>query len=353
MYDDTVMDEVMITKKLIPLRGTLRFISNAANDPITLYAHDNAINGIQAHLAKPAINMQKQQNRWSGRMVQFHKEDNRVECINTALACTHSLYIRELVNKTGIQSLILNCSGWLHAFPSSFIYLQCTSKRTLPFHWHTIKATIEFMRTGSLQLDCVAISDMLRVVKYVCAMFFRIAQLSRLIESFVRQRSKRPETVLEAYKAIFHDEQIMHSVTYETQTIVSENMAHYLSPHIEQAIRKERSTLALMTSNELYYLLARDAQRVHYNSRDYERAACQRFQVIMRWIQFQEQTFQSYNDHMPGLQSTFFARTVRLLSCVHFEYMRPKTRRHCINYLRSVSPKSTSTFSLNALPRRA
>ncbi|KAL3985108.1 hypothetical protein ACH3XW_37265 [Acanthocheilonema viteae] len=302
----------MITKKLIPLRGTLRFISNAANDPITLYAHDNAINGIQAHLAKPAINMQKQQNRWSGRMVQFHKEDNRVECINTALACTHSLYIRELVNKTGIQSLILNCSA-------------------LPFHWHTIKATIEFMRTGSLQLDCVAISDMLR-----CAMFFRIAQLSRLIESFVRQRSKRPETVLEAYKAIFHDEQIMHSVTYETQTIVSENMAHYLSPHIEQAIRKERSTLALMTSNELYYLLARDAQRVHYNSRDYERAACQRFQVIMRWIQFQEQTFQSYNDHMPGLQSTFFARTVRLLSCVHFEYMRPKTRRHCINYLRSL-----------------
>lgn len=35
-------------------------------------------------------------------------------------------------------------------------------------------------------------------------MFFRIPQLSRLVESFLRQRSMRPETVLNAYKAVFH-----------------------------------------------------------------------------------------------------------------------------------------------------
>ncbi|CAG9531621.1 unnamed protein product [Cercopithifilaria johnstoni] len=256
----------------------------------------------------------QEQNKWSGGTVQFHKGNNRVESINTALACTHSLYIRELVSKTGVQSPILNCTA-------------------LPFHWHTIKATIQFMRTGSLQLDSAAMQDMVQ-----CAMFFRIAQLSRLVESFVRQRSKKAETVLDAYKAIFHvmDEQMMRCVTYDTQQIVCENMAHYLPPYIEEAIKNERSTLALMTSNELYCLLTRDAQRLRFTQREYEDAACQRFQVVMRWIQFQEQTYEIYDNYMQDVQSTSFAKAIRLFSCVHFEHMRPETRRHFANYLCSL-----------------
>ncbi|KAM3718025.1 Zinc finger protein [Dirofilaria immitis] len=307
MYDST--DEP--TTKLIPLRGSLEFISKNANDPTTLYAHDIKANGVQQHLAKPAAMMQ-QQNKWSGGTILFHKGDNRSESINTALACAHSSYIHELVNKTGVQSFILNCTA-------------------LPFHWHTIKATVQFIRTGSLQFDCTAIQDMIQ-----CAMFFRIAELSRLVEAFLRHRSSKPESVLDIYKAIFHDEQTMRCVTYDTQQIVCGNMASYLLPYVEEAIRNERSTLTLMTSNELYWLLTRDAQRIRLNQRDYEDAACQRFQVVLRWIQFQEQSYQVYGTSMRDLQSTAFAKAIRLFSCVHFEHMRPETRRHFVNYLRSL-----------------
>ncbi|VDK88297.1 unnamed protein product [Litomosoides sigmodontis] len=265
----------------------------------------------------------QEQNRWSGGTVQFHKGDNRVESINTALACTHSLYIRELVNKTGIQSPILNCTAG---------QLRVCKFLALPFHWHSIKATIHFMRTGSLQIDATAIRDMVQ-----CAMFFRISQLSRLVEAFLRQRSMRPETVLEAYKAIFHDEQMMRCVTYDTQKIVCENMVHYLPSYIEEAIKNERSTLTLMTSNELYCLLSRDAHRLRFNQREYEDAACQRLQVVMRWVRFQEKSHQIYNSPAHDVQSTSFAKAVRLFSCVHFEHMRPETRRHFANYLSSLS----------------
>uniref|UniRef100_A0A915PLU5 BTB domain-containing protein n=1 Tax=Setaria digitata TaxID=48799 RepID=A0A915PLU5_9BILA len=307
------------TTELIPLRGSLRLISKDVNDPVTLYAQNTTNNGVQAHLAKPAAIMQ-QQNKWSGGTIQFHKGDNRIETINTSLACAHSIYIRELINKTGVQSPILNCTA-------------------LPFHWHTVKAAVQFMRTGSLQFDSTAMQDMIQ-----CAIFFRIAQLSRLVESFLRQRSKKPETALDAYKAIFHDEEMMHCVTYDTQQIVCENMANHLSPYIEEAIRNERSTLALMTSNELYWLLARDAQRIRLNQREYEDAACQRFQIIMRWIQFQEQSYQIYDSYLRDVQSTSFAKAIRLFSCVHFEHMRPEIRRYFINYLRNVSFPRASTF---------
>lgn len=100
-----------------------------------------------------------------------------------------------------------------------------------------------------------------------------------------------------------------------------------------------------MTSNELYWLLTRDAQRIRSNQREYEDAACQRFQVVMRWIHLQEQSYENYGAYLRDVQSTSFAKVIRLFSCVHFEHVRPETRRHFINYLRSVSSMSTSTFS--------
>lgn len=38
---------------------------------------------------------------------------------------------------------------------------------------------------------------------------------------------------------------MMRCVTYDTQQIVCENMANYLLPYIEEAIKNERSTLAV------------------------------------------------------------------------------------------------------------
>ncbi|OZC06996.1 hypothetical protein X798_06008 [Onchocerca flexuosa] len=254
----------------------------------------------------------QQQSKWFGGTIIFHKGNNRIENINTSLACAHSLYIHELVNKTGAQSFTLNCTA-------------------LPFHWHTIKAAVQFMRSGSFQFDSSAIQDMIQ-----CVIYFRIAQLSRLVEAFLRQRSSKPESVLDTYKAIFHDEQTMRCVTYDTQQIVCGNMSSYLLPYIEEAIRNERSTLALMTSNELYWLLTRDAERIRLNQREYEDSACQRFQVALRWIQFQEQNYQIHGTYMHDVQSTVFAKAIRLFSCVHFEHMRPETRRHFFNYLHSL-----------------
>lgn len=36
----------------------------------------------------------------------------------------------------------------------------------LPIHWHSIKATVHFMRTGSLQVDAAVLHDMVQVVIY-------------------------------------------------------------------------------------------------------------------------------------------------------------------------------------------
>lgn len=98
-----------------------------------------------------------------------------------------------------------------------------------------------------------------------------------------------------------------------------------------------------MTINELYCLLSRDAHRLRFNQREYEDAACQRFQVVMRWIRFQERSRDIYNKPTRDVQSTSFAKAVRLFSCVRFEHMRPETRRHFANYLCSVS--STPIYS--------
>ncbi|KAK6107843.1 BTB/POZ domain family protein [Brugia pahangi] len=321
------MNETTVTTKLIPLRGNLRFISNSANDPVTLYAQNVTTNGLQAHSAKPAAIIQEK-NKWTDGTVQFHKGENRVETINTAIACAHSLYIHELVNKTGVRSPILNCTA-------------------LPFHWHTIKATVHFMRAGVLQFDSIAMQDMIQ-----CAIFFRIAQLSRLVESFLRQRSKYPESVLDAYKTIFHDDQMMRCVTYPTQQIVAENMLNNLPPYIDEAIKNERSTLALMSCNALYFLLSRDAQRTRQNQREYEDAACQRFQVIMRWIYFHQQNYDYYNSlkRDPNAQPVTFPRIVQLFSCVHFEHMRPEIRRYFATYIRGLSNTMFANAARSYLP---
>lgn len=93
-----------------------------------------------------------------------------------------------------------------------------------------------------------------------------------------------------------------------------------------------------MTCNELYWLLTCDAQRIRHNPREYGDAACQRFHVVMRWIQYHGQTYDLYENYLHEVESTTFAKATRLFSCVHFEHMRPETLRNVINYLRGVSP---------------
>uniref|UniRef100_A0A0R3RT81 BTB domain-containing protein n=1 Tax=Elaeophora elaphi TaxID=1147741 RepID=A0A0R3RT81_9BILA len=256
-------------------------------------------------------------------MKRFPRGGNRVESINTALACAHSFYIRGIISKAGVKSLIFNCTD-------------------LPFHWHTIKAIIQFIRTGTFQIDSAAMRDMVQ-----CAMFFRIAKLSHLMEAFVCLRSEKGETMLDAYKAVFHDEQMMRCVTYDTQETVCKNMLQYLSTYIDDAVKNERSALALMTSNELYCLLACDAQHIYQDRREYENAACKRFQVIMRWIKCRERNYVLDDSYMRDVQSTTFGKVIMLFSCVHFERMQAETRRKLANYLRSVSFKSTSTLSFD------
>lgn len=102
-----------------------------------------------------------------------------------------------------------------------------------------------------------------------------------------------------------------------------------------------------MTCNELYCLLSRDARRLRSTQREYEDAACQRFQVVVRWVRHQEQSYDIYDQHMPDVRSTIFAKAIRLFSCVRFEHMRPETRQYFANYLRGVSSTTTSTYSLN------
>lgn len=44
----------------------------------------------------------------------------------------------------------------------------------------------------------------------------------------------------------------MRCVTYDTQKTVCENMVHYLPPYIEEAIKNERSTLAVSFPYNLF-----------------------------------------------------------------------------------------------------
>ncbi|VDN00960.1 unnamed protein product [Thelazia callipaeda] len=246
--------EQEITTELIPLRGHLRLISRDANDPVMLYVNSTSADDSDATTE--------------------HVEDSdKKEVISTSLACAHSLYIRHLVMKSGVTSPVINCSA-------------------LPFHWHTIQATIQFIRSGSLQINTSALHDMMQ-----CALFFRIAELSRVVESFLRKRSTQPETALDTFKTIFH----------------------------------------LMTCNELYWLLLHDSRRMRHYPQEYESAAFQRFQIILRWIHFQERQYRmSTESNNQNIQS-MFARAIRLFKCVNFQHIRPETRRQIAQYIREVS----------------
>nr|CTP80718.1 Bm8001 [Brugia malayi] len=155
-----------------------------------------------------------------------------------------------------------------------------------------------------------------------------------------------------AMQDMIQDDQMMRCVTYPTQQIVAENMLNNLPPYIDEAIKNERSTLALMSCNALYFLLSRDAQRTRQNQREYEDAACQRFQVIMRWIYFHQQNYDYYNSlkRDPNAQPVTFPRIVQLFSCVHFEHMRPEIRRYFATYIRGLSNTMFANAARSYLP---
>lgn len=306
---------------LIPLRGGLHLISREANDPVTLYAHNVSGAGLLTHLAKPAKLMDEQKD-WSGGTIQFYKgtsapsRPEEIEffgSINTSLACTHSFYFRDLVYHTGKMSPIINCTA-------------------LPFEKASMRAMIRFLRTGSLTFNSSTIEDMIK-----CAMFFRVPQLSRLLESHLRACSANPKTALHSYKIVFKDENASRLVTLETQQIVGANMLSCLPELMNEAFKNEHSTLSLMTFNELIWLLEQDAQVERQTVYDQENAACNRYHVIMRWLLEHESQLQLETTNYTDVHYNFFANTSRLFNSVRFEHMRMETRQKVAEHLTNIS----------------
>ncbi|VDN23508.1 unnamed protein product [Gongylonema pulchrum] len=95
-----------------------------------------------------------------------------------------------------------------------------------------------YMRTGSVNFDIATLGEMIQ-----CALFFQMSDLSRLLETFLRQCSTNPTIALDCYKIVFQDERTMRCVTMETQQIVGRNLLHTIWSLMDEEFVKQNKSL--------------------------------------------------------------------------------------------------------------